>query len=123
MEFPSLAFAEALAGRLNAKDAFNTASKWSDVRVLLSFGDQRYYLKLYGGKIIDAREYSPFLVPLGWDFAISGPLEVWKDLIDGKRLVYDLIPTGMITVDGNMTEANRLYEAIWLIAETIPEVR
>jgi putative sterol carrier protein len=123
MEFPSLEFTETLAKKLNRKIAFRTAARWSDVRLRLSFGDKHYYLKLYGGKVIDVRDYSPFLVPLGWDFSISASLEVWKDLISGKRNVYDLIPPGHFVVDGNMTQANRLYEAIWLIVETASEIK
>ena len=72
MEFPSLEFVQALQERMNGDATFHTASRWSDVKVLLCLGDQRYWLKLYGGKIIDVMDYFPMANPLGWDYMISG---------------------------------------------------
>jgi len=85
MKFPSLEFVQALQERMNGDAAFHTASRWSDVKVLLCFGDQRYWLKLYGGKIIDAMDYFPMANPLGWDYMISAPLEIWRALRDGSH--------------------------------------
>ena len=122
MEFPSLEFVKSLQERLNAKGEFNKASKWSDVKVLLCLGDKRYYMKLYGGKVIDVREYfPPYSVPLGWDFSISGPLETWQDYINGK-LTFGHLLQGRVIIDGNLLEANRMHDAVQLIVTMIPEV-
>lgn len=121
MEFPSLEFAKVLQDKLNGKHAFNVASRWSDVKVLLCLGDKRYWMKLYGGKVIDVMEYLPMANALGWDFSINGTVEAWQDLIQGKKGIASLYGI-YITVDGNMIEANRMHEAIQLIIETVPEV-
>lgn len=122
MQFPSFEYVQALQEKLNTKSAFNIATKWSDVKVLLCFGDKRYWMKLYGGKVIDVMEYLPMQNPLGWDFSISAPLGVWEDLIEGRKALGGLFGA-YIVVDGNMIQANRMYEATWLICETVPEVK
>ena len=96
MKFPSLEFVQAFQERMNGDATFYTASRWSDVKVLLCFGDQRYWLKLYGGKIIDAMDYFPMANPLGWDYMISAPLEIWRALRDGSRALGHLLDTGDI---------------------------
>ena len=123
MQFPSLEFVEALQDKLNVKSEFNEVTKWSDVKILLAFGDSRYYLKLYGGKIIDVREYTTFSVPLGWDYAVSGSLETWQDYVSGKKPLRDLISFGLITIDGNLLEAHRMFEGTHQILEAIAEIK
>lgn len=115
MKFPSMEFVERLITTLNGDPAFNTASRWSDVKVLLRFGDQAYWLKLYGGKVIDHMVYFPMANPLGWDYAISAPLETWQCLRDGQRALGHLLDRGEISVDGNLLEANRMYESTHLM--------
>jgi len=68
MKFPSLDFARSLEIQLNESKHFAEASAWSDVKVLLSFGEQQYWMKLYRGKVIDLMEYHPMSNPLGWDY-------------------------------------------------------
>ena len=80
MEFPSLDLVQALQGSLNDSEAFNAASRWSDVTVLLYFARQRYWLKLYGDKVIDMMEYFSMANPLGWGYLISAPLDIWRCL-------------------------------------------
>ncbi len=122
MEFPSFAFVQSLVERLNGNAAFNAASRWSDVKVLLCFGEQHYWLKLYGGQVIDAMEYFPMANPLGWDYAISAPLETWHSLGDGSRAQGHLLDSGDIRVDGNLLQANRLYESTHLMLTAIREL-
>lgn len=119
MEFPGLEFVQALQATLNDDLAFNRASRWSDVKVLLVFGDQRYWLKLYGGEVIDVMEYFPMANPLGWDYQISAPLETWRALGDGSRAQGHLLDSGAISVDGNLLQANRLYESTHLMLGTL----
>ena len=42
MTFPSIEFVERLVSTLNGDPAFNAASRWSDVKVLLRFSDDGY---------------------------------------------------------------------------------
>ena len=114
MKFPSLEFVQALQEALNRDAAFNAASRWSDVKVLLVFGDQRYWMKLYGGKVIDVMEYFPMANPLGWDYMIGAPLDTWRALGDGSRAQGHLLDTGAISVDGDLLQANRMYESTHL---------
>lgn len=123
MTFPSMEFIERLVTTLNGDAAFNTASRWSDVKVLLRFGDQGYWLKLYGGKIIDHMVYFPMANPLGWDYAISAPLATWQQLRDGKRALGHLLDRGEISVDGNLLEANRMYESTHLMLCTVRDLK
>ncbi len=122
MEFPSLAFVQALKSSLDPNPAFNVASRWSDVKVLLVFGSQRYWLKLYGGKVLEVMEYFPMANPLGWDYSISAPLEIWQALGDGSRAQGYLLDTGAIAVDGNLLQANRLYESTHLMLVAIRQL-
>jgi hypothetical protein len=123
MKFPSLDFILSLQEALNGSDDFFVASRWSDVKVLLCFGEQRYWMKLYGGKVIDVMEYFPMANPLGWDYMISGSLETWNDLRQGKRPVGHLLDSGDIAVDGDLLQANRLYESTHLTLLTIRDLR
>jgi len=122
MNFPSLAFVQALQELLNNDEKFATASRWSDVKVLLQFGDERYWLKLYGGKVIDSMVYFPMANPLGWDYAISSTLEHWQSLRDQSRALGHLLDTGDISVDGNLVQANRMYESTHLIVSAIRDL-
>ena len=86
-------------------------------------GDQRYWLKLYGGKIIDVMDYFPMANPLGWDYMISAPLEIWRALRDGSRVLGHLLDTGDIVVDGDLLQANRLYESTHLMLSTVRDMK
>ena len=110
MEFPSLAFVESLQLALNDSERFAVVSEWSDVKVLLCLGDERYWLKLYGGKVIDVMQYFPMANPLGWDYSITATVTTWRELRDGTRPLGHLLDTGSISIDGNLLQANRLYE-------------
>jgi hypothetical protein len=123
MKFPSLEFIEAFQERMNSDAAFHAASRWSDVKVLLRFGDQRYWLKLYGGKIIDVMAYFPMANPLGWDYTIGAPLEIWRALRGGSRALGHLLDTGDIMIDGNLLQANRLYESTHLMLSAIRDMK
>ena len=122
MEFPSLDLVQALQGSLNDSEACNAASRWSDVKVLLYFGRRRYWLKLYGGKVIDMMEYFPMANPLGRDYMISAPLDIWRCLADGSRAQGYLRDTGDIAVDGDLMQANRLYESTHVMLAAIREL-
>ncbi|MFL2583830.1 MAG: hypothetical protein ACJ0Q9_05545 [Gammaproteobacteria bacterium] len=67
-------------------------------------------LKLYGGKVIDVMQYFPMANPLGWDYSITATVATWRELRDGTRPLGHLLDTGSISIDGNLLQANRLYE-------------
>ena len=123
MKFPSIEFVHALRDQLNRDATFGTASRWSDVKVLLCLGDQRYWLKLYGGKIIDVMEYFPMANPLGWDYMIAAPIEIWSALRDGNRALGHLLDTGAIMIDGDLLQANRLYESTHLMLTCVRDLQ
>ncbi|MBI4695233.1 MAG: hypothetical protein HY749_14540 [Gammaproteobacteria bacterium] len=123
MDFPDIGFVRALQAHLNEDAAFNAASRWSDVKVVLGFGDQRYWLKLYGGKIIDLMVWFPMANPLGWDYSITAPLATWQALRDGSRVLGHLLDRGEIAVDGDLLQANRLYESTHLMLSAVRDLK
>ena len=122
MNFPSLAFVEALQAQLNASPEFATATRWSDVKIVLAFGSEQYWLKLYGGRIIDLMPWFPMANPLGWDYRIAATLAHWQALRAGTRAAGHLLDTGDISIDGNLLQANRLYESTHLIVAAIRDL-
>lgn len=123
MEFPSLEWVKTLKEKCNANADFNTATMWSDVKVVLAFGDERYWLKLYKGEIIDLMEYLPMTNPLGYDIIVSGSVDAWKSVIDMQMVFGEASGTGAIAIDGNMLECNRMFEAICIIGDILPEMK
>lgn len=123
MQFPSTEFVDRLVTTLNGDAAFNTASRWSDVKVLLRFGEQGYWLKLYGGRIIDYMVYFPMANPLGWDYVIGASLETWQSLRDGRRALGHLMDRGEISVDGDLLQANRMYESTHLLLSAVRDLK
>jgi hypothetical protein len=122
MEFPSLEWMKALQDKCNANVDFNTATMWSDVKIVLAFGDRRYWLKLYKGKIIDLTEYW-LDHPLGYDIIVSGPTDLWKEVREGRMNFWATIIAGMIVIDGNQLECNRMHEAICIMCmDLLPQV-
>jgi hypothetical protein len=122
MKFPSIEFARALEARLNESAEFATATRWSDVKILLCFGEEQYWLKLYGGKVIDLMAYFPLANPLGWDYTIRAPLDTWHALRAGRRAAGHLLDTGEVRVDGNLLQANRMYESTHLIVGQVRDL-
>lgn len=122
MQFPGTDFLHALIARLNANEAFATATRWSDVKVVLAFGDERWWLKLYGGKVIDSMPWFPMANPLGWDYQVAAPLAIWQALRDGTRPLGHLLDTGAIAVDGDLLQANRMYESTHLMLSAIRDL-
>ena len=91
MEFPSMEWITAFKEKCNENSNFNKASIWSDTKVVLVIGDNRYYLKLYRGKIIDIMEYLPFSNALGYDILLSAPTEVWQKILE-KQILFSSWP-------------------------------
>ena len=123
MNFPSLEFVHLLEKKLNEDKRFSVVSKWSDVKILLCFGEQRFWMKLYGGKVIDVMEYFPMANPLGWDYMISASIEDWRELRKGSRHIGHFLDTGDIVIDGDLLQANRLYETTQVILSVIRDLK
>jgi putative sterol carrier protein len=123
MDFPSMEWMKALQEKCNAHNDFSTATMWSDVKIVLAFGEMRYWLKLYKGKIIDLSEYLRDH-PLGYDIIVSGPMEVWNEIREGRVNFWAAAMAGMILIDGNQLECNRMHEAICIMCmDLLPEVK
>lgn len=123
MEFPSLEFLKELQRRCNSNENFKIASHWADTNVVLAFGDERYWLKLYRGEIIDIMKYEPMANALGYQVIVGGSVDAWQDVLEKRRVFFDAYSTGEITVEGNLIEANRMFEALMLmLADVLPEV-
>ena len=121
---------------LNANAEFVTQTQWFDGSVLLEVGDDRLWLKIYRGKVIDHQTSVP---PFGYTFKFSGTEAGWKLLLSGKRRWADLTFPGkryfdddpklkrvgemevVIATEGNTLEAGRMTEAMFLLAYTLKD--
>jgi hypothetical protein len=121
---------------LNANEAFAEQTRWFDGSVLLEVGDDRLWLKIYCGRVIDCRTAVP---PFGYTFKFSGTEQAWKLLLSGKRRWADLTFPGKryfdddpdlkrvgelsveIATEGNLLEAGRLTEAMFELAYTLKD--
>lgn len=121
---------------LNANADFVTQTQWFDGAVLLEVDDDRLWLKIYRGKVIDQETSIP---PFGYTFKFSGTEAGWKLLLSGKRRWADLTFPGkryfdddpklkrvgemevVIATEGNLLEARRMTEAMFLLAYTLKD--
>lgn len=118
--FPSIDFVQDLREYCNSQEAFKKSTEWSDVNVVLAFGSERYWLKLYRGQIIDLMEYKPSSNnAFGYDVIVSGEASAWNELMDGSAKSWALLTTAKITIDGNLLHANRMHEALCILMEAV----
>jgi len=128
------AFQERFVSALNAHPGFNEQAQWFDGSVLLEVGTDLLWLKVYKGKVID---HQPAVPPFGYTFKFSGSEASWKLLTSGQRLWADLTYPGKryfdddptlsmvgtphveIRTEGNLLEAARLAEAMFLMAYVV----
>lgn len=121
---------------LNANQEFVTQTTWFDGSVLLEVDDDRLWLKIYRGKVIDHDTVVP---PFGYTFKFSGSEAGWKLLLSGKRRWADLTFPGkryfdddpklkrvgdmevVIATEGNRLEAMRMTEAMFQLAYTLKD--
>lgn len=135
MDVSTEAFRERLAGALNASDGFRLETRWFDGRILLEVDGSQCWLKVYRGQVIDTLPFTP---PLGYTFKLSGPLEPWRQLVQGERKLVDLITPGAryfasdeavdrastlappaLRIEGNTLEASRIHEALYHLADCV----
>jgi len=119
---------------LNANAEFRTQTRLFDGSVLLEVEQDRLWLKIYRGKVIDHETVVP---PFGYTFKFSGTEAAWKQLLSGKRRWADLTYPGKrdfsddpdlkrvgemevaIRTEGNLLESGRLTEAMFQLAYTL----
>jgi hypothetical protein len=123
MEFRSLDWMKAWEAACNNNTDFNTATMWADDKLVVDFGGIQYWLKIYKGKIIDSTEYRPDH-PLGYDIIVSGSIETWEEIRQGRMSFWASMFMGKIRIDGNQLECNRLHEAISIMfVDLLPRVK
>lgn len=121
---------------LNANANFREQSAVFDGSVLLEVDADRLWLKIYKGRVIDQQTEVP---PFGYTFKFAGTEQAWKMLLSGERLWADLTFPGKryfkddpkltrvgemraeIQTEGNLLEAGRLTEAMFLLAYTLKD--
>lgn len=131
------AFQASFVKALNANRDFVEQTRWFDGSVLLEVGDDRLWLKIYCGRVIDHQSAVP---PFGYTFKFSGAEAAWKQLLSGKRRWADLTFPGKrdfgddpglsrvgelsvaIATEGNLLEAGRMTEAMFQLAYTLKDV-
>ena len=118
--FPSIEFVEDLKEHCNNHEPFRKATEWADVNVVLDFGGERYWLKLYRGQIIDLMEYKPANNnAFGYDVIVSGDVAAWNELMEGSAKSWGLLTTGKISIDGNLMQGNLIHEALCILMEAV----
>jgi putative sterol carrier protein len=123
MEFKSMDYMKALQQLCNNSADFERATTWADDKVVVDFGDKRYWLKIFKGKIIDLTEY-PADHPLGYDIIVSGPIDNWEEIRQGRLNFWASLFMGSMRVDGNHLSSNRLHEAISImLTDLLPKVK
>jgi hypothetical protein len=129
-------FLEALA----ADPEFEAEARWFDGSILLGYGAQILWVKVYRGKVIDTLEFTPVF---GYTFKLSGSEHAWEMLGSGERTYTDLISAGSryldtmeeieaagggyrppeLAIEGNGVEAGRMHIATmhlaWAFAATL----
>ena len=60
--------------------------------------------------------------PLGWDYKIEATMHNWLSLREGGRHVGHFLDTGDISIDGDLLQANRMYESNQLILSVIRDL-
>ncbi len=122
---------------LNKNQAFATQAAVFDGSVLLEVDNDKLWLKIYKGQVIDHDTNVP---AFGYTFKFSGPEAHWQYLLDGKKLWADLTFPGKryfdddpgltrlgelsvdIATEGNLLEAGRMTEAMFELAYTLRDV-
>lgn len=122
MEFPSLEWLETLQDRCNEDEQFERATEWSDVNLVVEVGEERYWLKLYGGEVIDVMAYEPMSNALGYDIVVSGERSAWEPVVAGEDTFWKAYSQGTVAIDGNLLQANRMHEALVRMAELMAEI-
>lgn len=132
--FADEAFVDRFVDAINANSAFTRQAAWFDGSVLLADEAWQCWLKIYRGRVIDRL---PTMPPLGYTFKLSGPDWAWESLATGSKRITELLLAGRrdfsdaselegtvlpqpgpLRLEGDLMEAFRLMEAVYLILES-----
>jgi hypothetical protein len=139
LQLASPSFQERLVEALHADEEFVLETRWFDGSILLESGDQRCWLKVYRGQVIETFDHVP---AFGYTFKVAGPDAAWDLLVRGERTFTDLRTPGSrhvqsldeiepggsgfrpaeILVEGNQFEAGRMHIALQRVAHTLAVV-
>jgi len=110
--FPSQAWADAFKEQVNSSDAYASAAKtWEgDFYFVIEGGDtQALYVDLWHGQARDivyvtSLDKSP-------EFAITGNMEKWKKVIEGRQDPVQALVTRALKLDGNLVKIMKNVKA------------
>lgn len=131
--FSDNSFVGRLIAHINSDQRFELQTRWFDGSVLLDDGDAKCWMKIYRGKVIESL---PFMPPLGYTFKLGAPSWAWDAIASGHKKFGELLLGGrrefssyeelyktlppdppIFALEGNLMEAFRIIEAIYLLAE------
>jgi hypothetical protein len=138
MEIQGPDFAERFLAALGDDAEFEAEARWFDGSILVEVGEQRLWLKVYRGRVIDTLEFVPVF---GYTFKISGSESAWAMLGSGERTFTDLISAGSryldtvaeieaagagyrppeLAIEGNGIEAGRMHIATMHLARCLAQ--
>jgi hypothetical protein len=109
--------------RANASEAFAVAARWLDTKIVLRFGADAHWLKIYRGRVIDAMPYDPSTNMLGYDVVVDAARETWESVVAGTASFGRASATGQVHEDGDRVEVERSYKAVQILGgQVIPAV-
>jgi hypothetical protein len=138
MEIHGGEFQERFLAALGEDSEFAAEARWFDGSILVEIGEERLWLKIYRGRVIDTLEFVPVF---GYTFKISGSVTAWSMLGSGERTFTDLISAGSryldtvaeieaagagyrppeLAIEGNGIEAGRMHIATMHLARRLAE--
>lgn len=133
MDIHDTSFRERFVQALADDPEFAREARWFDGSILLGYGDQILWLKIYRGAVIETLEFVP---AFGYTFKLSGSVEAWEMLGSGERTFTDLASAGSryassieeveaggggyrppeLAIEGNGIEAGRIHVATMRLA-------
>lgn len=135
MHVGDAAFQNRLVTALHDDPEFVRETRWFDGSILLEVGDQRCWMKIYRGRVLDTLDFVP---PFGYTFKLSGAAAAWDTLVAGQRTFTDLVTAGTrhpetveqaeregggrppeIAIEGNQFEAGRLHIGVVRLANVL----
>lgn len=119
MSDPEEDWLDRVQAEANDNPEFASASRWLDVTMVVAFGDQPYWFKIYRGRIIDAMPYDAATNMLGYDVIVTGDTETWRRVVAGETTFARESATGQVALDGNRVEAERSYKALLVLGGNV----
>jgi hypothetical protein len=114
---------EAFRDKCNASPEFKHNAKFADTKIVLFFGENRYFMKVYKGQIIDLEKFIPTFAPLGYDVCVRADMEIWEDIHAKKVKFWDHLNSWRVEIGGDHMDAHRLHEMICIMcADILPTI-